>query len=202
MLAGRFDLEPAEIEANAAVLAGYEAMDELDVRTLHWFVPAFDNAVRRRHPDHPALRRSREPPPRRHQQLQRVRLRRPGHGKRRRAIGSERRSPPCPAPPCSAHRQRPAPCDAALASSWASIYPLVRFTGARAKLVFVQDWESDFEPAGSTRALLEQAARLGLPGLVNTPALADSWRELRQPRGLVHARRGHRPVPSSRRRAS
>jgi len=67
-------------------------------------------------------------------------------------------------------------CDAAIATAWESAWRLVRFRDARAKFMFVQDWEPDFYPAGSASAMLTQAARLGIPGIVNTPALADSYR--------------------------
>ncbi len=67
-------------------------------------------------------------------------------------------------------------CDAAIATAWESAWRLVRFRGARAKFMFVQDWEPDFYPAGSASAMLTEAARLGIPGIVNSPALADSYR--------------------------
>ena len=50
------------------------------------------------------------------------------------------------------------------------------FAGASAKFLFVQDWEPDFYPAGSASAMLTEAARLGIPGIVNTPTLADTYR--------------------------
>lgn len=68
------------------------------------------------------------------------------------------------------------PSDAAVATAWESVWPLVRLRNAKAKFVFVQDWEPDFYPAGSASAMLSQAARLGIPGIVNTEALADVWR--------------------------
>lgn len=67
-------------------------------------------------------------------------------------------------------------CDAAIATAWESAWLLVRFRGARTKFMFVQDWEPDFYPAGSASAMLTEAARLGIPGIVNTPALAESYR--------------------------
>jgi glycosyltransferase involved in cell wall biosynthesis len=180
VLGGRFDLDPAVLAANAEVLAGYAAADELDVRTLHWFIPAFDNAavggiqtilrfadhVRRRHgvdsgfslfdTEEPGTARAVE--------------------KRMAAA-----FPSLAGSPVLTARERPGACDAALASSWASIDALIRFADTRAKLVFVQDWEPDFEPAGSSRAVLDEAAGLAFPGIVNTPALADSWRERGNP---------------------
>lgn len=67
-------------------------------------------------------------------------------------------------------------CDAAIATAWDSAWRLVRFRGARAKFLFLQDWEPDFYPAGSASAMLTEVARLGIPGIVNTPALAESYR--------------------------
>ena len=40
----------------------------------------------------------------------------------------------------------------------------------------MQDFEPAFHPAGRASAVLEQAARLALPGIVNTPGLADVYR--------------------------
>jgi O-antigen biosynthesis protein len=68
------------------------------------------------------------------------------------------------------------PCDAAIATTWTSAYPVLRFSRTRAKFFFVQDFEPEFYPAGSASALLEQAARFGLPAIVNTPGLADVYR--------------------------
>ncbi|MDQ4041948.1 MAG: O-antigen biosynthesis protein, partial [Actinomycetota bacterium] len=70
----------------------------------------------------------------------------------------------------------PGDADAAIATAWPGAYPLVRFARTRAKFFLVQDWEPDFHPAGSASALLDQAARFGIPGLVNTPGLAEAYR--------------------------
>jgi O-antigen biosynthesis protein len=66
--------------------------------------------------------------------------------------------------------------DAAIATAWTSAFPLVRHGRTRAKFFFVQDLEPRFYPAGAACAVLEQAARFGLPGIVNTPGLADAYR--------------------------
>lgn len=68
------------------------------------------------------------------------------------------------------------PSDAAVATAWPSAFPLVRFHDTGAKFFFVQDHEPAFHPAGAASAVLEQAARLGLPGIVNTPGLAEVYR--------------------------
>jgi glycosyltransferase involved in cell wall biosynthesis len=72
----------------------------------------------------------------------------------------------------------PAECDAAIATAWTSAFPLVRHDRTRAKFFFVQDFEPAFHPAGAARAVLDEAGRLGLPGIVNTPGLADVYRSL------------------------
>lgn len=69
-----------------------------------------------------------------------------------------------------------APSDAAVATAWTSAFPLLRYGDTRAKFFFVQDHEPSFHPAGAASAVLEQAARFGLPGIVNTPGLADVYR--------------------------
>ncbi|MDX6696697.1 MAG: O-antigen biosynthesis protein [Solirubrobacteraceae bacterium] len=75
----------------------------------------------------------------------------------------------------------PGRADAAIATTWESGFHLVGFNDTRAKLMLVQDWEPDFHPAGSARAILELLAALGIPGLVNSPGLADSWRAAGNP---------------------
>ena len=45
----------------------------------------------------------------------------------------------------------------------------------RAKFYFVQDNEPQFYPAGSASALVEETYRFGLPGIVNTPGLAEVY---------------------------
>jgi O-antigen biosynthesis protein len=200
VLGGRFDLDPAELAANARVLADFAAADELDVGTLHWFIPAFDNATVGgiqtilRFADH--VRR-------RHGVASSFSLFDTEDAGTARAVAGRMATafPALAGSQVLTSTERPAASDVALASSWASIDPLIRFADTRAKLVFVQDWESDFEPAGSSRALLDVAAGLGFPGIVNTPALADSWRERGNPAvsfmPAVDTERFH-PAPSPR----
>lgn len=69
-----------------------------------------------------------------------------------------------------------AEADAAIATAWTSAFPLVRYDRTAAKFFFVQDHEPSFHPAGAASAVLEQAARFGLPGIVNTPGLAEVYR--------------------------
>jgi O-antigen biosynthesis protein len=90
--------------------------------------------------------------------------------------------------------------DAAIATAWTSAFPLVRHRPARAKFFFVQDLEPDFYPAGAASAVLEQAARFGLPGVVNTPGLADVYRSYGNPAiaftPAIDTRRYHPPEGS------
>ena len=73
------------------------------------------------------------------------------------------------------------PCDAAIATLWTSAYPLLHLRSARAKFYFVQDNEPQFYPAGSASALAEETYKFGLPGIVNTPGLAEVYRAYGNP---------------------
>lgn len=75
----------------------------------------------------------------------------------------------------------PGPSDACIATAWESAWRLVGTRATRAKFLFIQDWEPDFYPAGSASAMLDEVARQGIPAIVNTPALADSYRALGGP---------------------
>jgi glycosyltransferase involved in cell wall biosynthesis len=72
-------------------------------------------------------------------------------------------------------------CDAAIATLWSSAYPVMRFRRARAKFYLVQDNEPQFYPAGAASAFAEETYRFGLPGIVNTPGLADVYRSYGNP---------------------
>lgn len=170
-----FDLEPAHLEANARTLREYAALDELDVRSVQWFLPWFHLVhgggihTVLRFADHFVCE----------------------HGVESRFSVYDRDSesaardvagkiagafPALRDARVTAGAGGLPDCDAAIATAWPGAYPLVRFDGARAKFFLVQDWEPDFHPAGSVSALLEQAARFGMPGLVNTPGLAEVYR--------------------------
>jgi glycosyltransferase involved in cell wall biosynthesis len=71
--------------------------------------------------------------------------------------------------------------DAAIATLWSSAYPLIAYQGARAKFYFVQDNEPQFYPASAASGLVEETYRFGLPGIVNTPGLADVYRSYGNP---------------------
>ena len=71
--------------------------------------------------------------------------------------------------------------DAAIATLWSGAYPLVHLRSTRAKFYFVQDYEPQFYPAGAASGLVEQSYRLGIPGIVNTPGLAEVYRSYGNP---------------------
>ena len=196
-LSGALDLEPADLEANARALENYAAADSWPIESLQWFVPAFHHAAGGgvatllRLADH--LART--------------------HGVANRFSVYDRRDPEVArvlsariaaahpalagAPVTPAGAALPG-VDAAIATTWTSAFPLVRHRRACAKFFLVQDLEPAFHPAGSLSALLGFAGGLGLPGLVNTPGLADAYRALGSPamsfRPAVDRERYHPPA--------
>jgi glycosyltransferase involved in cell wall biosynthesis len=179
---GRFDLTDADLAANAGVLDAYAGADAFDVRSIQWFIPwvptvflggvytilRFAAHFRREHgvesrfciynvPEATARRMTRD-----------LRSTFPELGDAEVTY----RDPPDRGEPFSHLRD----CDAAIATLWTSAYPVLRFRRARAKFFFVQDFEPLFYPAGSASALAEETYRFGLPGIVNTPGLAEAYR--------------------------
>lgn len=67
------------------------------------------------------------------------------------------------------------PTDIAVCTLWTSAYVLARFNATRAKFYMVQDYEPLFYAAGTVSALSEATYRLGFAGIVNTPGLAESY---------------------------
>ncbi len=168
-----FQVSAEDLAANAQLLKAYAG--EIEIRSIQWFVPGFylvwGGGVNTllRFADHVARR----------------------HGVENRfcvfdnddpAVAQRVRSriaeafPALAGSPVTGPSAPLAPSDAAVATAWESAWRLVRFRDARAKFVFVQDWEPDFYPAGSASAMLTEAARVGIPGIVNTEALASVWR--------------------------
>ncbi|HVE68935.1 MAG TPA: glycosyltransferase family 4 protein [Solirubrobacteraceae bacterium] len=169
------DLTPDDLAAHAAVVARRTAVP--DGASLQWFVPFFHlvtgGGV------HTALRLA-DLVARRHGIENRFHVYdrdRPGDLPAKAAAAF----PALAGAGFTAGGAPPGPADAAIATTWESAFHLVRFNDVRTKLMLVQDWEPDFHPAGSGRALLEEVARLGIPGLVNSPGLAESWREAGNP---------------------
>lgn len=179
-LSGAYDATAAELAANAELLDAYRRADTLDIRSLQWFIPWFHNP----HGGgvHTILRFS--------YHLVRTHgvecrfcvydrtgaVTRDISAKMGRAFASLADAAVTTAAPTDRSFSHLPDCDAALATTWTSAYPVLRFVRTRAKFFFVQDFEPDFYPAGAASALLEQAARFGLPGVVNTPGLADVYR--------------------------
>jgi len=175
VLSAGFAVSAEEVEANARTLSEQAEAGEIDIRTIQWYVPGFHLVwgggvhTLLRFADHVAR----------------------NHGVENRfcvfdsddpAVVERVRAAMAEAFPALAGSEvapraaQPRACDAAIATAWESAWRLVRFRGAKAKFMFVQDWEPDFYPAGSASAMLTEAARLGIPGIVNTPALADAYR--------------------------
>jgi glycosyltransferase involved in cell wall biosynthesis len=166
------DLQRADLEANAAILRAQAAAGLPEVRSLQWFLPWFHLVTGGG--IHTALRLA-DHLARRHGVRSRFHVydrERPGDVADKLASAF----PSLAAATVTAGADPPAPADAAIATTWESGFQLVRFNHTAGKLFLVQDWEPDFHPAGSARALLEQVAGLGVPGLVNSSGLADSWR--------------------------
>jgi len=182
VLSADFEVDVEDLAATERALRAYADAGVLDIRTVQWFVPGFHlvwgggvhtllrfaDHMARRHgvesrfcvfdSDDPAV-------------VERVRSR------------MAQAFPALSGATATPRSANLAPCDAAIATAWESVWRLVRFREARAKLLFVQDWEPDFYPAGSASAMLSAGARLGIPGIVNTPALADIYRSHGNPAG-------------------
>jgi O-antigen biosynthesis protein len=174
------DLDPEDLAANAEVLSSYADAPELEVRSVQWFLPFFHLATGGgvhtvlRLADHLA---------REHGVHNRFCLYDRDDQETARAMAAKLAGafPALAGAPVTAAGQPLDGCDAAVATAWSSLFPLVRYRGARAKFFLVQDWEPDFYPAGAARALLEEAARLEIPGIVNSPGLARSYRACGSP---------------------
>ena len=180
VLEGDYDLDAATLAASAEVVDGWERAGGLEVRSIQWFLPWFHlvwgGGV------HTVLRFA--------DHLARA------HGvangfcvydreDERSARGvaaliAEAFPALGEVPVVPAGAELPE-SDAAIATAWTSAFPLVRHRRTRSKFFFVQDHEPAFYPAGAAAAVLEQAARFGLPGIVNTPGLADVYRSYGNP---------------------
>jgi O-antigen biosynthesis protein len=174
------DLDLEDLEANAEVLRAYAALDALEVDSVQWFLPWFHLATGGG--VHTALRLAAHLAGR-HGIAQRFCVYDRENLADARDV-AEKAAAAFPAlAPASFEPAGAAlgDADAAIATTWESAFPLVRFRATRAKFFLVQDWEPDFHPAGSASAMLGEVARLGIPGLVNTPGLADAYRAAGSP---------------------
>jgi glycosyltransferase involved in cell wall biosynthesis len=180
ILDGELDLDAEERAANERVLAAYDQAVELELHTLQWFLPWFHNphggGVR-------TILRVAADLSEKHGVESRFHIYdRTGDGARDisvkvgAAFPALRGASVTTARPDDRGSTHLPPCGAAVATTWPSAFPLARYGGARAKFFFVQDYEPAFFPAGAVSAVLMEAARLGIPGIVNTPGLADVYR--------------------------
>jgi glycosyltransferase involved in cell wall biosynthesis len=175
VLEGGWDLTAAQVAANAAEVEAQLRGGAREVRTVQWFIPWFHLV----HGGGPyTLMRIADHLAREHGVANRFCVfDRSDAGAASDIAGKIGGAfPALAAAPVTAGAPGPEPADAAIATSWPSALELARYDGAAAKFFLVQDWEPDFFPAGSASAVLEGAARLGIPGIVNTPGLADSYR--------------------------
>ena len=188
-LSGLFDVLPGELERNAEIVRAYHELDELDVRTIQWFVPVFRHAYFAgvytilRFADYLARVHGVESrfcmydaPKQGDEKLIARRIADAFPALAGSEVTMSRNDNPDGDP--FGHI---GPCDVAIATFWTSAYPVMRFDRCRAKFYFVQDFEPAFYPAGSGWALAEETWHFDLPGIVNTPGLADVYRSYGNP---------------------
>ena len=197
-LSGAFDATDEQMAANAAVVEAYRRAERFEIRSIQWFLPYFTHVYYGG--VHTVLRFA-------------DRFARE-YGVQTRLhifdVGSDRvpelRQKVIGAFPSLAQAtftsagdtglaDLPA-CDAAIGTLWSSVYQVLRMSQARSKFYFVQDNEQQFYAAGAAAALAEETYRLGLPGIVNTPGLAEVYREYGNPAvSFVPAVDTHRYYP-------
>jgi glycosyltransferase involved in cell wall biosynthesis len=200
-LSGAFDLDDDAVRANRRLIETYLAGGATELRSILWYLPYFHHVYFGG--THTLLRFA--------EQFARV------HGVTthfrcydvgRDAVGpmaaKVRSAFPALAEStfsCAADPQ-PGPVDAAIATLWSSAYPLLHLRETRAKFYFIQDNEQQFYPAGAGSALVEHTYRLGFPGIINTPGLADVYRSYGNPAvSFVPAVDTHRYYPATEPRA-
>jgi glycosyltransferase involved in cell wall biosynthesis len=177
---GDLDLGSEELAAHRRAVTGWEHRGPTEIRSIQWLLPWFHLVYGGgiytvlRFADHFA---------RQHGVESRFRVYDRGDERSARQVASGIAGafPALAQAPVTAAGSPLAPSDAAIATAWTSAFPLARHRGAPERFFFVQDFEPAFHPAGSASAVLEQAARLGLPGIVNTPGLADVYRAYGNP---------------------
>jgi O-antigen biosynthesis protein len=184
---GRFDLSSEDLALNERLLRDYAAAESMEIRSIQWFVPwvptVFLGGVF-------TILRFAAHFAREHGVESRFCVYDVSPARGKRMVGDIRsafpelrdaevsfRKPPGGGPDYSHLRQ----CDAAIATFWTSVFPVLRFRAANARFFFLQDFEPYFYPAGSAFALAEETYRLGLPGIVNTPGLAAAYRAYGNP---------------------
>jgi glycosyltransferase involved in cell wall biosynthesis len=180
VLEGDYDVDAADLAATSDVVSGWERRGRLEVRSIQWFLPWFHlvwgGGV------HTVLRFA-DRFARAHDVANRFCVYNRGDERSARGVAAliAEAFPALGDAPVVAGAAELGESDAAIATAWTSAFPLVRHQRTRAKFFFVQDHEPTFYPAGAAAAVLEQAARFGLPGIVNTAGLADLYRSYGNP---------------------
>ena len=182
-LSGAFDAADDDVAANAATIDRYRRSEPFEIRTALWFLPYFHHVY---FGGTYTLLRFADYFAREHGVENRFHCYDVG---RERVAGMARKvGEAFPAlAGCTftcAGDTRPealAPADAAIATLWSSAFSVMRLRNVRSKFYFVQDHESQFYPAGSAAALVEETYRFGFPGIVNTPGLAEVYRSYGNP---------------------
>jgi O-antigen biosynthesis protein len=179
---GVFDATDAELADNVALIDSYRRGGQLEIRTIQWFLPFFHHVyyggthTLLRFADHFARVHGVE---NRFHCYDAVPDKAPWMARKVAdafpALASSEFTPSDVKP------EDLPPCDAAIATLWSSAYPVMRFHRTRTKFYFVQDNEPQFYPAGAGSALAEETYRFGLPGIVNTPGLAEVYRSYGNP---------------------
>ncbi len=182
-LSGAFDLEDGDLEDNAALIERYRHSDPFEIRTVLWYLPFFHHVyfggthTLLRFADHFA---------RVHGVENRFHCYDVGRApvgvmqaKVQAAFPALAGSVFTSAGDSAVHDTSPA--DAAIATLWSSAFSVLRLRNVRSKFYFVQDNEQQFYPAGAASAMVEETYRFGLPGIVNTPGLADVYRSYGNP---------------------
>jgi len=176
-ISGAFDADEQLIERNAALIERYRQQDSFEIRSVLWFLPYFHHVY---FGGVHTLLRFAAHFAREHGVENRFHCYDVGaHA----VAGMERKvveAFPALAGSTFTSASNVAPdklpaADAAIATLWSSVYLMLRVPHVRSRFYFVQDFEPQFYPAGAASALVEETYRLGLPGIVNTPGLADVY---------------------------
>jgi glycosyltransferase involved in cell wall biosynthesis len=198
-LSGAFDADDEALAANAAVIDAYRRAGPVAIGTVQWFVPFFHHVYFGG--VHTLLRFAE-----RFAVAHGVQNRFHFYDVGARALPEVSAKITAAFPALAGARFTAAgvtglddmpPCDAAIATLWTSAFPVMRMRQAAAKFYFVQDNEPQFYPAGAAAAMAEETYRFGLPGLVNTPGLAEVYRAYDNPAvSFVPAVDRHRYYPA------
>jgi glycosyltransferase involved in cell wall biosynthesis len=182
-LSGAFDLQEDDLERNAALIDRYRRSEPFEIRSVLWYLPFFHHVyfggthTLLRFADHFA---------RVHDVENRFYCYDVGRDAVAGMAAKVTEAFPALADSTFSSIQDLAPeaippADAAIATLWSSAFSVLRLDNVRSKFYFVQDNEPQFYPAGAAAAIVEETYRFGLPGIVNTPGLADVYRSYGNP---------------------